>query len=51
MKVGIVGSGISGLSTALFLSKEHEITIFEKNNYFGGHANTIELNKKKDPNL
>ena len=46
MKVGIVGSGISGLSTALFLSKEHEITIFEKNNYFGGHANTIEINNK-----
>ena len=48
MKVGIVGSGISGLSTALFLSKEHEITIFEKNNYFGGHANTIEINNNID---
>ena len=48
MKVGIVGSGISGLSSALFLSKKYKITIFEKNTYFGGHANTIEINAKND---
>ena len=44
MKIGIVGSGISGLTSALLLSKKYEITIFEKNNYFGGHSNTIDIN-------
>jgi predicted NAD/FAD-binding protein len=44
MKIGIVGSGISGLSAAFFLKDEHEITIFEKENRFGGHANTRVIN-------
>ena len=51
MKVGIVGSGISGLTSALYLSKKYEITLFEKNNYFGGHANTIEIINKKENNF
>ena len=30
MKIAIVGSGISGNSLAYTLSKEHDITLFEK---------------------
>ena len=48
MKICIVGSGISGLSAALALSEKHEVFLFEKNNYFGGHSNTIQI--KKDGN-
>jgi predicted NAD/FAD-binding protein len=41
MKIAVVGSGISGLSTAWLLSSEHEVTCYEKNEYFGGHSNTV----------
>ena len=40
MKIAIIGSGISGIGCAYFLNQHHNITIFEKNNYVGGHANT-----------
>lgn len=41
MKVAIIGAGVSGLVSAYLLSKKHEITIFERNAYFGGHSNTV----------
>lgn len=40
-KIAIIGSGISALTTAYQLKKDHEVTIFEKNDYLGGHTNTI----------
>ena len=46
MKIAIIGSGISGLSTALLLSQKHDITIFEIDKRFGGHANTVEVKNK-----
>ena len=39
-KIAVVGSGISGLSCAHYLSKNFKIDLFEKNSYFGGHTNT-----------
>jgi uncharacterized protein len=50
MKIAVVGSGISGLSAAYYLSKKHKVDLFEKENKFGGHANTIKIiydNKKE----
>ena len=43
MKIAIVGGGISGLSAAYYLSKKHKVDLFEKENHFGGHANTIKV--------
>ncbi len=48
MKIAIIGSGISGLSSALLLSQKHNITLFESNNRFGGHANTVEIMHKQN---
>ena len=41
MRFAIVGSGISGLVTAYLLSSEHEVTVFEANDYAGGHTHTV----------
>ena len=43
MKIAIVGAGISGLSAAYYLSKKHKVDLFEKENHFGGHANTLKV--------
>jgi predicted NAD/FAD-binding protein len=43
MKIAIVGSGISGMYAAWKLSQQHQVTIFEKENYFGGHTDTHDL--------
>lgn len=45
MKIAIVGTGISGLTAAHQLYKEHEISVFEKNSYIGGHSNTIDVDE------
>lgn len=43
MKIAIIGSGISGLTAAYILNRKHQITVFEKNNYIGGHTHTHDL--------
>ncbi len=42
-KLAIVGSGIAGLGCLYFLHRHYEITLFEQNDYVGGHTNTIEV--------
>ena len=42
-KIAIVGSGVSGLTAAYLLREIHEVTIFESDNRFGGHAHTHEI--------
>ena len=44
MKFAIVGSGISGLSIATILSQDHEVVLYEKEDRYGGHSNTVEIN-------
>ena len=43
MKIAIIGAGISGLTAAYRLSLSHDITLFEANDYLGGHTNTVEV--------
>lgn len=39
-KIAIIGSGISGLTCAHLLNKQHDITVYEANDYIGGHTAT-----------
>ncbi len=43
MNIAIVGAGIAGLTAAHRLHPDHEITVFEANDYVGGHTNTIDV--------
>jgi Predicted NAD/FAD-binding protein len=43
MKIAIIGTGISGLTAAWHLHRKHELTLFEANDYIGGHANTVDV--------
>ena len=44
-RICIVGSGIAGLASAWLLSQRHQVTLIEKNDYFGGHTNTVEVDE------
>lgn len=43
MRIAVVGSGISGLVAAYLLSREHDVTVFEANDYIGGHTHTVDV--------
>ena len=40
MKIAVIGSGISGVYAAHYLSQQHQVTVFEANPYLGGHTDT-----------
>ncbi len=43
MNIAIVGAGISGLTTARLLHRNHQVTIFEADERIGGHTNTVDV--------
>ena len=51
MKIAVIGSGISGMTAAYLLSEDHEVVLFESNDYIGGHTNTadVTLNGRQYP--
>lgn len=50
-RIAVIGSGIAGLTSAYLLSREHEVSVFEANDYLGGHTHTrkVELGGKVYP--
>lgn len=42
-RVAIIGTGIAGLGCAHFLHRKFDLTLYEKNDYVGGHSNTISV--------
>ena len=42
-KIAVIGSGISGISSAYFLSSKYKVHLYEKNKYLGGHTRTINI--------
>ncbi|MDO8880405.1 MAG: FAD-dependent oxidoreductase [Coriobacteriia bacterium] len=43
MKLAVVGSGISGMSAAWLLSREHEVDVLEAEDRLGGHTHTVDV--------
>lgn len=43
LNIAVIGAGISGICTAYLLQDRHKVTLFEKNNYFGGHTHTVPI--------
>ncbi len=48
-KLAIIGTGISGLGCAHFLQKRFDLTLYEQNDYTGGHTNTITVDEAGRP--
>jgi predicted NAD/FAD-binding protein len=48
-KIAIIGTGIAGMGCAHFLHKHTSLTIYEQNDYVGGHTNTVTVNEDGKP--
>ncbi len=46
MHIAIIGGGIAGMTAAYYLSRKHDITLYEAGDYIGGHANTVTVLEK-----
>eukprot|EP00163_Fabomonas_tropica_P003683 TRINITY_DN13192_c0_g2_i1.p1 TRINITY_DN13192_c0_g2~~TRINITY_DN13192_c0_g2_i1.p1 ORF type:complete len:422 (+),score=26.76 TRINITY_DN13192_c0_g2_i1:50-1315(+) len=42
-RIAVIGAGVSGLTAAWLLSEQHDVELFEANEYAGGHTNTEEV--------
>ncbi|MDO6461663.1 FAD-dependent oxidoreductase [Granulosicoccaceae sp. 1_MG-2023] len=49
MKIAVIGSGIAGMGAAWLLRQQHELTLFEKDARYGGHANTVTAHTPQGP--
>ena len=49
MRIAVIGSGISGLAAAYYLSRKHEVSVFEKDTRLGGHTHTVTVESSRGP--
>ncbi len=43
MRIAVIGTGIAGMVAAYLLAPEHDLVVFEANDYIGGHTHTIDV--------
>ena len=43
MRIAIIGTGISGMTAAYLLNRQHEIVVYEAAGRIGGHTNTVDV--------
>ncbi len=48
LNIAVIGGGVAGITAAHILQRDHNITMFEKNGYLGGHTNTVVINEGPD---
>jgi predicted NAD/FAD-binding protein len=44
-KAAIIGTGIAGMASAHFLRDRYDLTLYERNDYVGGHTNTVTVDE------
>ena len=49
MRIAVIGSGIAGMTSAYLLSEDHEVVVYEANDYIGGHTNTVDVSIDGQP--
>jgi len=47
--LAIIGTGIAGMGCAHLLQHKYNLTIFEQNDYIGGHTNTVSVDEDGTP--
>ncbi|WPJ94540.1 FAD-dependent oxidoreductase [Coraliomargarita algicola] len=47
-RIAVVGCGVAGLTAAWLLQRKHEVHLFEKNDYVGGHTRTLQVPQGPD---
>src|SRR5215470_19505953 len=48
-RIAVIGSGISGLAAAYYLSRKHEVLLFERDSRIGGHTHTVTVDSSRGP--
>ncbi|HUE43985.1 MAG TPA: FAD-dependent oxidoreductase [Candidatus Sulfotelmatobacter sp.] len=48
-RIAVIGSGISGLAAAYYLSRMHDVLVFERDTRIGGHTHTIKVDSSAGP--
>ncbi len=48
-RIAVIGSGISGLAAAYYLSRRHEVFLFERDERIGGHTHTVTVDSSRGP--
>ncbi|MCS5606204.1 MAG: FAD-dependent oxidoreductase, partial [Alphaproteobacteria bacterium] len=43
LNIAVIGGGIAGMAAAWLLNQRHRITVYEQNEYIGGHSNTVDV--------
>jgi predicted NAD/FAD-binding protein len=41
--IAVIGGGVAGITAAYLLQRRHRVTLYEKNDYIGGHTHTITI--------
>jgi predicted NAD/FAD-binding protein len=48
MRIAIVGAGVAGITAAYLIQRNHQVSLYEKNDYVGGHTHTITIPQGPD---
>ena len=48
LKIAVIGGGVAGITASYLLQRRHSVTLYEKNDYVGGHTHTIVIEDGSD---
>lgn len=51
LHIAVIGAGVAGITAAHLLQKRHHVTLFERNDWIGGHTKTVIVNNGADSGL